>query len=466
MPLSPPSDFHPPADRSADEPTNEELRALWDASERRRQERARETEWRRLRDTARRTAADTVVARHGVEALPSYLRDEASFGEHARASLRAAPRSGRVVRAGVDTWSPAWYLPEGCSCRTALESLATIKAGRARMMPGDAAGHRVGWFPESALVFAEGHPALGDLGCADDLPDVLERLELEMGSMGVLVSPSSRAGVRRLDAAVDLATDCRSEGLAILAGVAALTPPGGKVVPWRTGRCVEGVLFKTSRGATRARVYDKGVEAGLAPRGRLIRPEAQCRYPKGSRRDVEELTTDYVRAQFRRRLAPLWDAAQGVKVGGQTALIESAQRWSAGSSARRARGRSSGTYCSRRRTIPKALAGRATSSSVTAGDLASGSAAVTTTMQSIWAPSSKSVSTATRGDGDKGAFRHPAWTEDCHRAHHGHAAIASCLEGSSGLLLVRLVPLRMGSPRGPRRTPNRYLGPERPQPSL
>jgi hypothetical protein len=62
------------------------------------------------------------------------------------------------------------------------------------MVPGDVAGHRVGWFPESALVFAEGHPAPGDFGCADDLPDVLERLELDMGSMGVLVSPSSRAG--------------------------------------------------------------------------------------------------------------------------------------------------------------------------------------------------------------------------------------------------------------------------------
>ena len=217
---------------------------------------------------------------------------------------------------------PAWYLSEGCSGRSALESLATIKAGRARMVPGDVAGHRVGWFPESALVFAEGHPAPGDLGRADDLSDVLERLELDMGSMGVLVSPSSRAGVRRLDAAVDLATDSRSEGLAILAGVAALTPPGGKVVPWRNGRCVEGVFFKTSRGATRARVYDKGVEAGLAPRGRLIRPEAQCRWAKGLRREVEELTTDYVRAQFWRRLAPLWEAAQGVKIGGHAALIE------------------------------------------------------------------------------------------------------------------------------------------------
>jgi hypothetical protein len=54
----------------------------------------------------------------------------------------------------------------------------------------------------------------------------------------------------------------------------------------------------------------------------LIRPEAQCRYPKGSRRDVEELTTDYVRQQFRRRLAPLWEAAQGVRLGSQAASIE------------------------------------------------------------------------------------------------------------------------------------------------
>jgi hypothetical protein len=82
------------------------------------------------------------------------------------------------------------------------------------------------------------------------------------------------------------------------------------------------VLFKTLAGATRARVYDKGLEAGVAPRGRLIRPEAQCRYPKASRRDVEELTSGYVREQFRRKLAPLWDAAQGVRVGGQVALVE------------------------------------------------------------------------------------------------------------------------------------------------
>ena len=40
------------------------------------------------------------------------------------------------------------------------------------------------------------------------------------------------------------------------------------------------------------------------------------------RRDVYELRTDYVREQFRRRLAPLWEAAQGIKIGGQAALVE------------------------------------------------------------------------------------------------------------------------------------------------
>ena len=322
MPLSPPSDFQPPTDGPQTEPTHEDLRALWDEHERRRAERARAKQWLDVRETARRSAAGAVVARHGEEALPSYLRDDVSFGPSARASLRAEARSGRVVRAGVDTWSPAWYVQEGGPGWRAMEGLATARAGRARMLPDDVAGHRVGWFPDSGLVFAEGHPARDGLACPDGLPEVLLEVEDSMRSAGIPVSADLRAGVRRVDAAVDLATDSRAEGLSILNGVAALAPTSCKVVPWRTGRCVESVLFKTPAGTTRARVYDKGLEAGVAPRGRLIRPEAQCRYPKASRRDVEELTSGYVREQFHRKLAPLWDAAQGVRVGGQVALVE------------------------------------------------------------------------------------------------------------------------------------------------
>lgn len=322
MALMPPSDFRPPLERAASEPTLDELLDLWTAQQRRRSQRAREAEWRRVQGEARRTAQGEIIARKGEANLPGFLRDEATFGRHARAALRTEASFGRVVQAGVDTWSPAWYVQDGGSGWRAMENLATAKAGRARMLPDDVAGHRVGWFPDSGLVFAEGHPARDGLACPDDLPAVLLTIEQSMRAADIPVSVELRAGVRRLDAAVDLATDSRAEGLSLLNGVASLAPTGGKVVPWRSGRCVESVLFKTHAGATRARVYDKGLEAGVAPRGRLIRPEAQCRYPKASRRDVEELTSGYVREQFRRKLTPLWDAAQGVRVGGQLALVE------------------------------------------------------------------------------------------------------------------------------------------------
>jgi hypothetical protein len=201
MPLSPPSDFQPPSFGPRIEPTLEELRALWDEHERRRAERARAKQWLDVREAARRSAAGAVVARHGEAALPSYLREEMSFGPHARASLRAEAQSGRVVRAGVDTWSPAWYVQEGDPGWRAMESLATARAGRARMLPEDVAGHRVGWFPDSGLVFAEGHAARDGLACPDELPDVLLDVEDSMRAADIPVSADLRAGVRRLDAA-------------------------------------------------------------------------------------------------------------------------------------------------------------------------------------------------------------------------------------------------------------------------
>src|SRR5205823_957950 len=66
--------------------------------------------------------------------------------------------------------------------------------------------------------------------------------------------------------------------------------------------------------------YDKGIESGTAPRGRLIRPEDQRRYPKALRRDASELTSTYVREQYRRRFMPLYQSARGVKVAGPFVL--------------------------------------------------------------------------------------------------------------------------------------------------
>ncbi len=91
---------------------------------------------------------------------------------------------------------------------------------------------------------------------------------------------------------------------------------------YRAKRAIESVLMKSSAGRTVARVYDKGIEAGLAPRGRLIRPEDQRRFSKPTRRDASELTTTYIREQYRQRFMPLYESARGVKVAGAPVLAE------------------------------------------------------------------------------------------------------------------------------------------------
>ena len=45
------------------------------------------------------------------------------------------------------------------------------------------------------------------------------------------------------------------------------------------------------------RWYDKGLEAGWAPRGERVRAEDQRRYPKGHRRGIHELEAAYVKEQ-------------------------------------------------------------------------------------------------------------------------------------------------------------------------
>jgi hypothetical protein len=135
------------------------------------------------------------------------------------------------------------------------------------------------------------------------------------------------AGVRRVDATCDLRTGSEAEGLAILAGVAAVA----RDAPRTKAQTVYGVLGSVETVYLRGydgkmilgRWYDKGVESGLAPRGRLIRPEDQRRYPKSHRRGVEELTGEYVREKFQQRWLPLWQATKGgVTVAGYLTIAE------------------------------------------------------------------------------------------------------------------------------------------------
>lgn len=251
-----------------------------------------------------------------------------------------------VVAAGVDTWSVAWYLREGSSAVAAMEHLATDRAARSRLLSEKVAGHRVGWFPGSRLVFAEGRPG-GEEGLCDpgDLPGVASLLADSIRDRGIrlpehaycpngipdgalrrkaVLGDSGFAGVRRLDSTVDLRFGGGATGLAALSGVGALPVPrvSKKVQREVGGNRVETVWFLGSSGrSVLGRWYDKGVETGQAARGQWVRPEDQRRFAKEARVPVDVVAdTSYVRDSFVRRFEPLWRASKGVLVASHSEL--------------------------------------------------------------------------------------------------------------------------------------------------
>jgi len=248
-----------------------------------------------------------------------------------------------VSAAGVDTWSVCWYLQDQSAPCRAMESLATVPAPRSKLIEDDVAGYRVGWFPGSRLLFAEGHPNDQGLCKAEALPAALDVLSEGLTDLGVLPPridlrpvygpegprPWRQAGfggVRRLDSTVDLAFDDPTEGFAVLAGVASLPLPRmkTKVIREVGGRRVETVYFHGSAGRTvLGRWYDKGVESGDARRGVHVRPEDQRRFAKDARLTVDAIAQGtYVRDSFVKRFEPLWKASKGVKVAGVNELAQ------------------------------------------------------------------------------------------------------------------------------------------------
>lgn len=211
------------------------------------------------------------------------------------------------------------------------------------MLRGTVGGHRVIWSGRAGLLWAEGHPSDDGLLSPDLLPSAMAQLTTALLEADVpLPGGRSRdewdptfkgghyrttagfAGVRRLDAACDLECTSMAEGLATLAGVGAvLSSPGfGKSDIWygMDGKIETVYLRGYSGKSVLGRWYDKGLESGVADRGRLIRPEDQRRYTKGRRRLPEDLTSEHVRAQFQDRFMPLWRACKGVTVGGPIVL--------------------------------------------------------------------------------------------------------------------------------------------------
>jgi hypothetical protein len=247
-----------------------------------------------------------------------------------------------VNAAGVDTWSVCWYLQVDSPATRAMEALATDPGPRSRLLPDKVHGHRIGWFPGTRLLFAEGHPGGESVLCAGHaLPEALGRVSGALKDLGVLpptfpliprytpegphpIGGVGFAGVRRLDATVDLHFDRPAEGLAALAGVAALPVPRMKTQLMREvgGHRIETVYLRGSSGKrVLGRWYDKGVESGSDRRGMRIRPEDQRRYGKDTRLDVEAIASGtFVRDNFVRRFEPLWRASKGIIVAGGTEL--------------------------------------------------------------------------------------------------------------------------------------------------
>ncbi len=278
------------------------------------------------------------------------------------------------VVAGIDSWSPCWYVDRDSTAAGMLDELASVPAARGTLMPRPIAGHRVGWNRSAGMLYAEGHPsgampgewsAEPFVGSAQvlrvleheswlvppgDLPVAYEGLVAALEGSGVPVPSSQWAsrpevgdewellpgvegepgfgGLRRCDSTVDLDTGSRSRGLAILAGVAAVattTPRSQAEVRFAKdgSGSVETVYVRGYSGVKiLGRWYDKGLESGLAARGERVRAEDQRRYPRGHRRGVHELEASYVRSKFQQRFYPLWQATKGVTVAGALVLAD------------------------------------------------------------------------------------------------------------------------------------------------
>jgi hypothetical protein len=325
MALQPPKDFRP-GTLGRPRPSLGELWEVWERRRAREAEAERFGRWRESVDLVRRgQAGELLLGREDEDAFGGFLRGGDALGCDARGGLRRAPRSGRVVGAGVDTWSPCWYVESGSRVSRAMSGLATLTTGRAALIPGRVGGYRVGWFPEWGLVFGEGRPGKEGLCGSEGLVEGLVGLAAAMEDVGVPIGEAVPGGVRRLDVAVDLWTGSGMEGLGFLEclGSAAV---GGKVATYRGGRRVESVLLKSGRGRSQGRVYDKGQESGRAPAGRWLRLEAQWRFQQGSRPSVEGLSGSALRERFRSRFEVLWQAAEGYRVGGMDLVVERVRR--------------------------------------------------------------------------------------------------------------------------------------------
>lgn len=210
----------------------------------------------------------------------------------------------QVVAAGIDTWSFCWYVERDSELATTMRRNATRPISRCWQLPQAIGGYRVGWFPDSGLLFAEGRARPDGLCAAPQVSDAVEDLRTALEASGIGPVPLSDLRLRRLDIAVDLRSAACVDGLSILRQAAATE--GGKVGVYRDEHCVETVVLMTPSGRTKARIYDKGRQTRTDQRGRWLRFEAQWMFSRGSRPLPSALGPDDLRERFASRFKIYW----------------------------------------------------------------------------------------------------------------------------------------------------------------
>jgi hypothetical protein len=199
-----------------------------------------------------------------------------------------------VFEAGVDTWRL---------------NFTTSRDHGAELF--DLGRNKAQWMPGLSLLCVEGHPSPDGLAQACELSpafeEVCQLVEENCGSYDF-------KGLARLDSTATMRFEDGRQGVATLLGIAALDFPRLKQLVIAKPPETVALLSLKSRGRMLARCYDKGIEAGTAGRGEVIRFEDQSRFKSGARPSSAALTGHYVKERFERRFLPLARATKGLTV--------------------------------------------------------------------------------------------------------------------------------------------------------
>lgn len=210
--------------------------------------------------------------------------------EGGRSNSRPSPESWN--RRGIDT---VRYRFRGAArARERFAAAGAYQEGTRGELYRQADGVRTGVTREG-VVYAEGRLAAMLHGPDDHTLLAAERLTdgAEAACEHVGIEVEGTAAIGRLDVATELRFASGRDGLAFLHALSLADVPWAKVgTEGKKRDRIETVAFRAVRGrAVLMRAYDKGVEAGTAAPGEIIRFERQRRFRKRREPAVDQAAT-------------------------------------------------------------------------------------------------------------------------------------------------------------------------------